>query len=748
MRLRRVSPLAHPALRVPRMVVAALATVSFMSVGLELSAGATVTTVSSAQPFFNVSDDGTSAWATTDVSCGGSAVNYVYQFNEAGSLQHQYSLGLATCDAPLVYSNGQYMVATNGSSLYIVDIATGVESSVSEPSGWNYSDSLVLSGDASSFYLGNPVVGEIEAFSYTAPTVPLWTYSYAGNSGGVSGDTCSYPLSMSSDGSNLWVGCYSPSDSVVEVNDATGAQESHFSLSYAPLAVDAYGSDVWSANSTGGTVNEYAESTGTLVQSASVGGSPLRLYVDGSSVWATSGGSIVQVDIATGTVYTTYPIGGTLVSISGDGTNIWATQDNSSLFELPDTSPASASSIAVTLPSGATNATYDTPVTVTATLSTPGTVDFEDNATTITGCGAVSGTTTATCSWTPSATGSNVLSAALTPTSSSYASSTSSNDTITVGDATSTVTVTLPSGATNATYDTPVTVTATLSTPGTVDFEDNATTITGCGAVSGTTTATCSWTPSATGSNVLSAALTPTSSDYSSSTNSDTVTVPVKVFLTHPSTVVIAVGSGATTATLGAPVTLTATLSTPGTVDFEDNATTITGCGAESGTTTATCSWTPSATGSNVLSAVLTPTSSDYSHSTSTIDTITVGAAVTPDRPPARLTVIYFSANSAAVSPRGQRAVTALAVAIAMSHVRTLNVTGYTDGVGTVQQNLALSRLRASRVAAIIKAALVRLGDTTVHVTTRGDGRASPALPNTTARGRSLNRRAVISLTI
>ena len=76
------------------------------------------------------------------------------------------------------------------------------------------------------------------------------------------------------------------------------------------------------------------------------------------------------------------------------------------------------------------------------------------------------------------------------------------------------ITVALPGNVLAATVGTAVTITATVSQHGTVNFEDNGVTIGTCGAVAASTSATCSWTPSTTGSNVLTATLTPTDPGY------------------------------------------------------------------------------------------------------------------------------------------------------------------------------------------------------------------------------------------
>ncbi|NQW60229.1 hypothetical protein HQ459_05540 [bacterium] len=71
--------------------------------------------------------------------------------------------------------------------------------------------------------------------------------------------------------------------------------------------------------------------------------------------------------------------------------------------------------------------TYGVTNRITATTSQAGTVNFKAGGTTISGCGAVTATSTAVCDWVPSSVGSVALTAVLSPTASgTYSGSTSS----------------------------------------------------------------------------------------------------------------------------------------------------------------------------------------------------------------------------------------------------------------------------------------------------------------------------------
>jgi alpha-tubulin suppressor-like RCC1 family protein len=103
--------------------------------------------------------------------------------------------------------------------------------------------------------------------------------------------------------------------------------------------------------------------------------------------------------------------------------------------------------------------TYGVTNRITATTSQAGTVNFKAGSATISGCGAVTATSTAICDWVPSSVGSVALTAVLTPTASgTYSGSTSSALNKTVALATQAgLTLTSTSG----TYGTDLTLAAT-----------------------------------------------------------------------------------------------------------------------------------------------------------------------------------------------------------------------------------------------------------------------------------------------
>jgi hypothetical protein len=131
-------------------------------------------------------------------------------------------------------------------------------------------------------------------------------------------------------------------------------------------------------------------------------------------------------------------------------------------------------------------------------------------------------TSTGIISGTPSAIGSSTVSVAVTDANGVTAST--SNFTISVGYASTTVSLAL--AAASPQYRLTNRITATTSRAGTVNFMLGGTSIVGCEAVAAaSTTATCDWVPIDLGVAALSAEFTPTASIYSNSATSLSPTV-------------------------------------------------------------------------------------------------------------------------------------------------------------------------------------------------------------------------------
>lgn len=287
--------------------------------------------------------------------------------------------------------------------------------------------------------------------------------------------------------------------------------------------------------------------------------------------------------------------------------------------------PASAATPTLTLTQPTVTAVNGAPFTLTASASEAGTVAFSAAGTPIPGCTTEvaegSGTSfVATCPWTPPLTTTTPVSigAELTPA------------VTTDGDAAATpvnVTTNAVALAGSAIYlGQNAKLTATEYSLGTVSFTEGGNPLAGCtslsNALNGNGTAyvaSCTITAPTTGG-TISAMFTPTDGSYTGGTATYSLVV---------NTVVL---SGGTGAVVGAPSAITANANEAGTVQFDTVVgavvTAITGCGAVATTSTAvpytfTCRYSPSAAGTSVLEATLTPTSGP----TETSSTLNVVAA-------------------------------------------------------------------------------------------------------------------------
>jgi hypothetical protein len=185
---------------------------------------------------------------------------------------------------------------------------------------------------------------------------------------------------------------------------------------------------------------------------------------------------------------------------------------------------------------------------------------------------------------------------------------------ITIAKATTTITISLPDGATDAALGGAITITATVSKPGSVNFKLGGTTISGCGAVAAaSTTATCSWTPGSLGSVSITALLTPTASTNYETSTTTTLTITV---VNGVSTVTISLTGGVLVAPKSQAINIIAVVSQAGKVTFLADGKRIPGCYNVNATAgNKSCSWKPTAQKFVTLTATLDPTNSAYENS-------------------------------------------------------------------------------------------------------------------------------------
>jgi hypothetical protein len=178
--------------------------------------------------------------------------------------------------------------------------------------------------------------------------------------------------------------------------------------------------------------------------------------------------------------------------------------------------------ISLALAGGVTSVPIGVAITITATVSQPGSVTFKVAGSTISGCSAVASSAgSATCSWMPASLGSASLTAELAPTdSTNYSNATSSALSITVVTATTTITLSITGGAITKGATRSI-VASTTDIAGTVTYRINGRVIRGCvNRTVSSAQATCTWKVALHGSQRVSATFNPTNNVYQNSTTS------------------------------------------------------------------------------------------------------------------------------------------------------------------------------------------------------------------------------------
>ena len=366
------------------------------------------------------------------------------------------------------------------------------------------------------------------------------------------------------------------------------------------------GTIIYTAGSTAGLIFKSTDSGGTFSSLAGTSKNWLGIKssADGTKLigWDTGNNVWVSIDSGATWVFQNNP-STTINSVqfSADGTKAYmATGDYNSAgvvakvfrYSFPVTS---ATTIASQKPSVGYGSSNTLTATITPTSAT-GTVAFQNNGTTITGCSAAVITSgVATCSsWLPSV-GSYSNITAVYSGDGSYSSSTSSATSLTVTKAALSITASSPT----VTYgDVIPTITASYSGL----LNGDASTV-----VTGQTCSTVYTRTSAVGSFPATSCSGGTATNYTISYTAGSVTINKA-----SPTLTLSLPAAATTAVYNTPVVVTATVSTPGSILFRAGGTAIPGCETvNAASTTGTCTWTPTSVSSAViLTADLTATDS------------------------------------------------------------------------------------------------------------------------------------------
>ena len=104
----------------------------------------------------------------------------------------------------------------------------------------------------------------------------------------------------------------------------------------------------------------------------------------------------------------------------------------------------------------------------------------------------------------------------------------------------------------------------------------------------------------------------------------------------------------------------------------------------------------------------------------------------------------FFDFDKSVLKAAGKEKLNELAADIknAGAKVKSINLAGYTDGIGSQQYNLGLSQRRAKSVEAY----LVANGVNPAIITTEGFGKENPIATNDTAEGRAQTRRVDVTI--
>jgi hypothetical protein len=297
------------------------------------------------------------------------------------------------------------------------------------------------------------------------------------------------------------------------------------------------------ANGTGYQIRLRAVSAaGTSDSSTVVNETPTAVSVTGDSTLILTYGNSASTSAYSatgGTSSYTWSLGSVISGITLSGTTVTAsntlaagtysqtvraTDGNSQVGtrSLTITVNKASTSISIALPNSATSAALGGAITITATVSRAGSVNFQLGGSTISGCGSASAaSTSATCSWTPASLGSVSLTAIFTPIdSSNFETSTATTLSITVVNGVSTITLSLAGGVTTAPKGQSINIIAAVDQAGRVTFLVDGKRVPGCiNRQASIGNISCSWRPAVQRAVMITANLNPTNNVYNNSTS-------------------------------------------------------------------------------------------------------------------------------------------------------------------------------------------------------------------------------------
>ena len=523
-----------------------MAGAALVAVGIlpSVSAGAVtarVDLVDGGTTFTGVVTVGANAWAYAQGGCGSNpGLSHLDEFTPYGTMLRSIDLGSAElpCPSPSpryfgttepISTNGTLVAVLNGDEVTVIDGATG--QTVSQWTGPPEFQDLSY-GQPSMAFSGSSLV-----LAYTGL---IWVYSM----GGLLADlyvpgACSSSTALAVTGGLGVVAC--PLESTAYTIDlATGEVLGYKPLPLVPMTgVVAAGGSAYFPFSYDQLL-ELNVFTLPGLDPAPLIPLPLdgmnpgvgtvgAMALVGPDLWVGSSTASVlwPVDVATGSVGAPVDLPSSATSIAGEGTVLWVALAGGGLGEIGHPAPLlTPSTVTLSAPSGA-SPVVGSSTTLTATLSTPGTVTFYDGSSPIAGCASLAATTTATCVWTPSSAGASGLSATLAPSDATYLPSTSPTLALSVAPEPTTVTPSFPTGSVASGR---VSLSAAGSVPGTMTFSESGSLIPGCvGLAAPSGSATCEASLGA-GSHQVTVALAPYSANDAPSSATRGVKVVAPLF--------------------------------------------------------------------------------------------------------------------------------------------------------------------------------------------------------------------------
>ncbi len=167
--------------------------------------------------------------------------------------------------------------------------------------------------------------------------------------------------------------------------------------------------------------------------------------------------------------------------------------------------------------------------------------------------------------------------------------------------------------------------------------------------------------------------------------------------------------------------------------------------GADSSLCWRDANWTPATAAADCDGALKPPAPAPAPRAAAPAPAPTPAPAPAPAVTSTKVTLLsdaLFDFDKSVIKPEGTKKLSDLTAKLKGVTVEVIIVIGYTDSVGSLKYNKALSLRRAEAV----KAFLVKNGVEANRVYTEGKAFADPVGDNKTAAGRALNRRTVVEV--